>query len=399
MQQINLTNQQKNQNTESVLENDFLEKVQTELSRGVSKKQKIIFLVSFSLFCVLLIALLIKTLYPKLVIAPNEASILEKIVSSKSNENIVESEVAESRVDVIPFPFQELTIPYLKKRTYESQVGELTKYNSQSNYESFLTSYDSDGLQINGLLTIPTTQKPENGYPAIAFIHGYIPPTLYRTEENYASYVDYFASRGFVVFKIDLRGHDESEGEASGAYYSGDYVVDVLNAYSALENMSEVDSSKIGLWGHSMAGNVVFRALAVKPNIPKVVIWAGAVYTYDDFAEFGIDDNSYRPPGENTERQRKRDELFDLYGRYSNDSWFWKQVPATNYLDGVAGAVQVHHAINDTVVGIGYSRNLMSVLDKTQVPHELFEYQSGGHNLTGSAFTQAMQRSVDFYLQ
>lgn len=389
MQQINLTNQQKNQNTESILENDFSEKIQTELNKGITKKQKIVFLVSFSLLCVLLIAVSIKTLYPKFVIAPNEAI----------NSSFIESEIPSDFVESTPFPFQELTIPYLKKRTYQSQVGELTKYNSQSNYESFLTSYDSDGLQINGLLTIPTTQKPENGYPAIVFIHGYIPPTLYRTEENYASYVDYFASRGFVVFKIDLRGHDESEGEASGAYYSGDYVVDVLNAYSALENMSEVDSSKIGLWGHSMAGNVVFRALAVKPNIPKVVIWAGAVYTYDDFAEFGIDDNSYRPPGENTERQRKRDELFNLYGRYSNDSWFWQQVPATNYLDGVAGAVQVHHAINDTVVGIGYSRNLMSVLDKTQVPHELFEYQSGGHNLTGSAFIQAMQRSVDFYLQ
>lgn len=389
MQQINLTNQQKNQNTESILENDFSEKIQTELNKGITKKQKIVFLVSFSLLCVLLIAVSIKTLYPKFVIAPNEAI----------NSSFIESEIPSDFVESTPFPFQELTISYLKKRAYESQIGELTKYNSQNNYESFLTSYNSDGLQINGLLTIPTTQKPENGYPAIVFIHGYIPPTLYRTEENYASYVDYFASRGFVVFKIDLRGHDESEGEASGEYYSGDYVVDVLNAYSALENMSEVDSSKIGLWGHSMAGNVVFRALAVKPNIPKVVIWAGAVYTYDDFAEFGIDDNSYRPPGENTERQRKRDELFELYGRYSSDSWFWQQVPATNYLDGVAGAVQVHHAVDDTVVDIGYSRNLMSVLDKTQVPHELFEYPNGGHNLTGSAFTQAMQRSVDFYLQ
>lgn len=399
MQQINLTNQQKNQNTESVLENDFSEKIQTELNEGISKKQKIVFLISLSLLCAFLIGIFIRVVYQKRTVVSDEASILEEFVFSRSHESADRSEVADSLASATPFPFQGLTIPYLKKRAYESQIGELTKYNSQSNYESFLTSYDSDGLQVNGLLTIPTTQKPENGYPAIVFVHGYIPPTLYRTKQNYASYVDYFASRGFVVFKIDLRGHDESEGEASGAYYSGDYVVDVLNAYSALENMSEVDSSKIGLWGHSMAGNVVFRALAVKPNIPKVVIWAGAVYTYDDFAEFGIDDNSYRPPGENTERQRKRDELFELYGRYSSDSWFWQQVPATNYLDGVAGAVQVHHAINDTVVDIGYSRNLMNVLDATSVSHELFEYPNGGHNLTGSAFTQAMQRSVDFYLQ
>jgi predicted esterase len=57
----------------------------------------------------------------------------------------------------------------------------------------------------------------------------------------------------------------------------------------------------------------------------------------------------------------------------------------------------VHHAADDPVVSIGYSRNLMSVLDQTGIPHELFEYQSGGHNLTGPSFTQAMQRSADFF--
>ena len=72
-------------------------------------------------------------------------------------------------------------------------------------------------------------------------------------------------------------------------------------------------------------------------------------------------------------------------------------VPATNYLDGVNGAVQVHHAVGDNVVTIEYSRNLMSILDKTNVRHELFEYSDGGHNLTGSAFDLAMKRTVVFF--
>jgi hypothetical protein len=36
-------------------------------------------------------------------------------------------------------------------------------------------------------------------------------------------------------------------------------------------------------------------------------------------------------------------------------------------------------------------------LDKTQVPHELFEYPSGGHNITGASFATAMQRTVEFF--
>lgn len=370
----------------------FNEEGLTEVSRAFSKIG--IFNVSFNLkiFIFLSILSLVSVF----------SFILLKTFSSSSDVSSEISNIFEYSVNTqtisTPFPFEEMTIPYLKARSYESSLSDLEIYETNNLYTSYLTSYDSDGFKVNGLLTVPNTEKPKDGYPAIVFVHGYIPPSIYKTENNYSSYVDYFARRGFIVLKIDLRGHDESEGEASGAYYSGDYVIDTLNAYSALQNKEDVNSKKIGLWGHSMAGNVVFRALAVNNSISKTVIWAGAVYTYDDFSEFGIDDNSYRPPDEDSERRRKRDELFDLYGRFDSSSWFWQQVPATNYLDGITTAIQVHHAIDDSVVSIDYSRNLMKVLDSSSVSHELFEYPIGGHNLTGSAFNQAMQRSVDFYL-
>lgn len=231
----------------------------------------------------------------------------------------------------------------------------------------------------------------------IVFVHGYIPPESYRTIEKYVAYVDTLAKSGFVVFKIDLRGHGESEGEAGGAYYSSDYVIDTLNAYSALQNFEKVNKNKIGLWGHSMAGNVTFRSMVVKKDIPAVVIWGGAGFTYSDILENGIGDNSYRPPSNNTERARKRKQLMDDYGTFNGDSWFWKQVVPTNYLDGVTTNLELHHAINDDVVSIEYSRNLNEKLDETSIPHELYEYPSGGHNISGNAFSRAMQRTIEFY--
>ena len=297
----------------------------------------------------------------------------------------------------IPFPFQEMTIPYLRARDYKSSLGDLEKFADNGSYTSYLTSYDSDGLKINGLLTQPKGEKPSGGWPAIIFIHGYIPPTQYQTTVNYSSYADYLARNGFVVFKIDLRGHNESEGEASGAYYSGDYIIDTLNAYTALQTSDLVNPKKIGLWGHSMAGNVVLRSLAAKPQIPAVVIWSGAVYTYSDMQEFGINDGSYRPPQNATERQRKRQELREQYGDFSPDSEFWKQVAATNYLNDIKGKIQINHTINDDVVPIGYSRNLNKLLDETKVIHELNEYSFGGHNFTGAVFTQAMEKTIEFF--
>ena len=294
------------------------------------------------------------------------------------------------------FPFEELTIPYLKNRTYTSSLGSMDQISTNSSYTTYLTSYDSDSLRINGLLTVPTGEAPPEGFPAVVFIHGYIPPTMYRTTENYSSYVDYLARQGLVVFKIDLRGHGTSEGEATGAYYSSDYVIDTLNAYSALQNAENVNSKRVGLWGHSMAGNVVFRSIAVKPEIPKAVIWAGAGYTYQDLREYRISDYSYRPPETDTERARRRRELNDTHGEFDPNHWFWKQVPGTNYLEDIKGSIQIHHAVNDDVVSIDYTKNLMKILDGTSIPHQSFEYQNGAHNLVGDAFSQAMSRTAEF---
>lgn len=296
-----------------------------------------------------------------------------------------------------PVPFAEMTIPYLREREYSSTLGELRRVSQNSNYTSYLTSYDSDGLRIDALMTVPAGERPATGWPAIVFIHGYIPPTEYRTQEKYVEYVNYLARNGFVVLKIDLRGHGNSEGEPGGAYYSSDYVIDALNARAALQRAEQVDPQKIGFWGHSMAGNVVLRAVASKPEIPATVIWGGAGFSYEDLQEFGIDDNSYRPPSTTTERQRKRQQLYETHGQFNPESAYWSTVTPTNYLKDFTGAIGLHHAKNDDVVGVEYSQNLSKLLEEAGVEHEFYEYEQGGHNITSPSFTPAMQRTVEFF--
>lgn len=315
---------------------------------------------------------------------------------STTRQSLLFSDAAPAaEVRPTPFLYQELTIPYLRNRSYESSLGELRPLSETSTYTSHLTSYNSDGLRINALLTIPKGQQPDEGFPAVVFVHGYIPPASYQTTERYESYIDYLARNGLVVFKIDLRGHGDSEGEASGAYYSGDYVIDVLNAYAALEGADFVDANRINVWGHSMAGNVVLRAVAAKRTIPRAVIWGGAGFTYQDLIDLRISDASYNPPPQESERRRRREELNQLYGPFSQDSWFWKTVPATNYLTDVTTSIQLHHAVNDDVVSIEYSRGLVEAAEAVGKDIQLYEYRTGGHNIDGASFTQAMQRTVE----
>lgn len=86
-----------------------------------------------------------------------------------------------------------------------------------------------------------------------------------------------------------------------------------------------------------------------------------------------------------------------MYGKFSPQSKFWQQVAPIDYLKNTPVAIQIHHAVDDPVVNIEYGRNLVAKLKDSQVKIELWEYPNGGHNISGPSFSQAMQRTADFY--
>jgi dipeptidyl aminopeptidase/acylaminoacyl peptidase len=297
----------------------------------------------------------------------------------------------------------EITINYL--RELEIAGSEITfeeKLSDRSNYHQHLVSYISEGNKIYGLLTIPFEEHPEGGFKAIIFNHGYIPPTAYRTTERYTAYVDYLARSGFVVFKIDYRGHGESQGEPSGSYFSPGYTIDSIAALKSLQMLDIIDPQGIGMWGHSMAGNLVLRAMLIEQDIKAGVIWAGAVYSYDDFAKYGINDNTYRPPAtpesqETPDRRRRSREIFDTYGWPDTQVDYWKAVSLTENIEFLKSPLQLHHAQDDTVVNIGYSLDLAGVLQENGKEYEFYSYEGGGHNLISPYFDQAILRTVEFF--
>src|SRR5215217_4526519 len=151
-----------------------------------------------------------------------------------------------------------------------------------ANYNRYYVSYLSEGLKIYALMTVPAGEKPPTGWPVIIFNHGYIPPNVYRTTERYIAYVDLIARSGYIVFRSDYRGHDNSEGEARGAYSTPDYTVDVLNAVSSMKRHPDADPGRIGMWGHSMGGYITLRSMVISDDIKAGVIWAGVVASYPD---------------------------------------------------------------------------------------------------------------------
>jgi len=268
-----------------------------------------------------------------------------------------------------------------------------------SNYNQYIASYISDGLKIYGLLTVPTGQKPENGWPVIIFNHGYIPPDIYKTTERYIEYVDAFAKNGYVVFKSDYRGNGSSEGQPEGAYYSPAYATDVLNAVSSLKKLDYVNPEKIGMWGHSMGGNITLRNIVINTkDIKAAVIWGGVVGSYDDLMNNWQRRVSYQPSTrELALRNNYRQQLTKTYGTPQTNPTFWDSIDPTFFLSDITTPIQLHTGGADEEVPVAFSTGLRDKLKNLGKIVEYYNYPGGDHNISSPNFEVAMQRSIAFF--
>ncbi|MEW6999143.1 alpha/beta hydrolase family protein [Colwelliaceae bacterium BS250] len=223
----------------------------------------------------------------------------------------------------------ELTVESLRSREYKSAItieqtlhtldttNDYTKhyFDNENRYNSYLSSYDSDGLTLYARLDIPASPMPTKGYPVVVFIHGWIginnAPTYdfnYQANSNYADVIDGYVKQGFVVVTPGLRGHGSVNGIAAdgieymqawdnASYLSPMfYTIDTLNLIEGLTSLQSIDwqafnpkqnaiilnTENINITGHSQGGDVVLTALAISGEDSTVTnhirtgaIWAG----------------------------------------------------------------------------------------------------------------------------
>jgi len=267
-----------------------------------------------------------------------------------------------------------------------------------ANYYRYYAWYESQGVKIYGLLTVPFGDRPADGWPAIVFNHGYISPLIYKTTERYIAYVDQLARHGYIVYKIDYRGHDRSGGEATGAYGDPGYTVDVLNAVASLKEFPQADPDRIGMWGHSMGGFLTLRAMVISRDIKAGVIWSGVVGSYPDMLccwHHPDLDMPTRTPNPNF-RSGWRTQWIKLYGTPEENPQFWMGISANSYLSDLSGPLQIHHDIGDSEVPVKFSQDLYHEVQEVGKTVEYYEYPGDDHNLA-NYFNQAMQRTIEFF--
>ena len=289
-----------------------------------------------------------------------------------------------------PTPLHPLSIEGMRARDYPGSDITIEEILAPgSNYQRYIASYQSDGLKIYALMTVPDGDKPATGWPVIVFNHGYIQPGEYRTTERYVAYQDALAGAGYITFKSDYRGHGNSEGTPSGHFAPG-YTIDVLNAVGSLRRMPEADPNRIGMWGHSLGGEVTLRAMVVSGNITAGVIWAGTVAPPAD--QLGM----WGGGGHGAPSAPR--ELTEQYGTLEENPEFWASLSATSYLGYLSGPVQLQHGEADQEVPLGWSQALYDAINQAGKVTEFYTYPGSDHNIS-QGFDLAMQRTIAFFDQ
>ncbi|MFK7602670.1 alpha/beta hydrolase family protein [Deinococcus sp. SM5_A1] len=276
---------------------------------------------------------------------------------------------------------QPISIQALRARKYPgSKLSVVRDLNSGSNYSRQVVNYQSDGLKIFALLTVPNGTPPKGGWPTIVFNHGYIPPDEYRTTERYVAYQDAFARAGYLTLKSDYRGHGDSEGTARGGYNDPGYTVDVLNAAASLKADPRVDRARMGVWGHSMGGQLSLRAMLVDPDLKAASLWAGVMASYDILA------TDWNPPS--GEQKPTLDKLNRRYLRALSPNAYLQD------LDG--RPIQLHQGTADRDVPYSFQKDFAGDLRAARQPFTAYGYPGDNHNLSGN-LRLALDRSVAFF--
>lgn len=240
-------------------------------------------------------------------------------------------------------------------------------------YTSYIFSYPSDNLKIYGMMNIPTGAGP---FPVIVLNHGYFNQSSFQSGDGTQTMADILASQGYVTLASDYRGFGKSENDSERSRgHNPNYAIDILNLVTSIKNLPKADSNRIGMWGHSMGGEVSLRTAEATDNVKAIVLWAPTSGRSSDNASFYGGRRSLSPTN------------------YPDDGG----TSPIDFLKYISSPISLHQGLSDTEVNPEWSKELNDALKKEGKTVEYFEYAGQDHNFRNLGWDLISERTVDFF--
>lgn len=263
-------------------------------------------------------------------------------------------------------------IENLRQREYKpSEVAIESTVSQNEIYTGYIFSYISDSLKIYGRMNVPNDSKPSDGFPVVILNHGYFNQSSFTSGDGTQTMADILARNGYLTLASDYRGFGRSKNDTEDSRgHNPNYAIDVLNLIASVGNLDNVNPNKIGMWGHSMGGEVSIRTVEATNKVKAVVLWA--------------------PTGTN----REVNSNFYGGGRRSADSS--GEAHNDNDLKLINTPISLHQGLSDKEVDPIWSKELYSDLEKLDKQIEYFEYPGQDHNFRNLGWGEISPRTVEF---
>lgn len=291
----------------------------------------------------------------------------------------------EDRSGAVQSPWPSL--PAMMSREFNGRGLQLGSVLARTDaYTRYYVTYLSGDLTISGIMNVPVGSGP---FPLLVLNHGYIDPAVYTNGRGLKREQDYLARRGYVVLHPDYRNHAASSKDPRTELdFRLGYTEDVINAVLAARELDFIDTSRVGMLGHSMGGGITQNVLVVRPELVKAAMLYAPVSA-------DVRDNFDRWT---RSRPAVANEIIAAHGEPSQNLLFWDDLSPKKFINNIQSPIQIHHGTADADVPLVWSQAFHEALVASGKESTLYIYDNEPHELIDQ-WPLMMQRTVDFFDQ
>lgn len=298
------------------------------------------------------------------------------------------------------------TIAGLREREFSG--GEISldvRIALSDQFSTYLISYPSDGLRITGMLNLPIGEGP---FPVIVMNHGFYPRSQYSSGDGSQRAAEFLTRRGYITISSDYRTWGGSD--LGPSFFHTGLVTDVMNLLASLNSIPQADTSRVGMWGHSMGGGIATKILTLESPVSAAVLYApNSADDADLIARWGYGCIGDIAAGELLDTCNSADvipeslpaEVIAAYVESAQSPEKMREIAPYYHLNSISVPVQIHIGSADgDYIGSTppeWSFKLHQGLLDAGANAELFVYEGQRHSFTGDAWTLFMERAAAFF--